>query len=127
MSQATTHVTVTINGKTYRMACEEGQEQNLRDLAETFDGYVDQLRGAFGEIGDQRLTVMAAVMVTDELQETLRRVRTLEADIETLRASRDDALGKAFSAESELARQISSVAERIEAVTHRLGPSTSTK
>ncbi|MEC9343947.1 MAG: cell division protein ZapA [Pseudomonadota bacterium] len=114
------HVTVTINGKTYRMACEEGQEQNLRDLAERFDGYVGQLRGAFGEIGDQRLTVMAGVMVTDELQEAHKRLRTLEADIETLRASRDEALGRAYSAESEIARQLHAVAERIEGVSARL-------
>ncbi|MCB1463443.1 MAG: cell division protein ZapA [Nitratireductor sp.] len=113
-------VTVTINGKTYRMACEEGQEQNLRDLAERFDSYVGQLKDAFGEIGDQRLTVMAGVMVTDELQEALRRIRMLEADLETLRGSRDDALGKAFSAEAELARQVHSIAERIEAVGAKL-------
>lgn len=116
------HVTVTINGKTYRMACEAGQEQNLRDLAERFDGYVGQLKGAFGEIGDQRLTVMAGVMVTDELQEALRRIRTLEVDLETLRASRDEALGKAYSAESELARQVHAVVERIEAVSAKLAP-----
>lgn len=113
-------VTVTINGKTYRMACEEGQEQHLHDLAERFDGYVSQLKGAFGEIGDQRLTVMAGITVTDELQEAYRRIRSLEADIETLRASRDEALGKAFSAESDVTRQIASIAERIEAIGRKL-------
>ncbi|MCG6859332.1 MAG: cell division protein ZapA [Salaquimonas sp.] len=113
-------VTVSINGKTYRMACEEGQEQNLRELAERFNSYVGQLKGAFGEIGDQRLTVMAGIMVTDELQEAARRIRTLEADLETLRSSRDEALGKAYSAESELARQVHGIAERIEAVGAKL-------
>jgi len=114
------HVTVTINGKAYRMACEEGQEEQLMGLADQLNGYVAQLRGAFGEIGDQRLTVMAGITVIDELQETKRKVRSLQADIETLRASRDEALGRAFSAESELARQLNAVADRIEAVGARL-------
>lgn len=120
---AMAQVTVTINGKTYRMACEEGEEESLRVLAERFDSYVGRLKGAFGEIGDQRLTVMAGITVTDELQEALGRIRSLEADIETLRASRDEALGKAFSAESELSRQIEAVAKRIEALGDKLAQS----
>jgi cell division protein ZapA len=113
-------VTVTINEKTYRMACEEGQEEHLRGLADRLNGYVAQLKDAVGEIGDQRLTVMAGITIIDELQEANRRIRSLEADIETLRASRDEALGKAFSAETEVAQQITTAAERIEALGDKL-------
>ena len=67
-------VTVTIDGKGYRMACEEGQEQHLESLAQNFDRYVGHLKGQFGEIGDLRVTVMAAIMVMDELSEATRRV-----------------------------------------------------
>ncbi|TIV11121.1 MAG: cell division protein ZapA, partial [Mesorhizobium sp.] len=49
-------VTVSIDGKQYRMACDEGQEEHLIDLAERFDRYVSHLKDSFGEIGDQRLT-----------------------------------------------------------------------
>jgi cell division protein ZapA len=63
-------VTVTIDGKAYRMACEEGQEDHLTGLAARFDRYVGHLKGSqFGEIGDLRLTVMAGIMVMDELSE----------------------------------------------------------
>ncbi|HEX5934512.1 MAG TPA: cell division protein ZapA, partial [Pseudorhizobium sp.] len=58
-------VTVTIDGKAYRMACEEGQEAHLTDLAGRFDQYVSHLKSQFGEIGDLRLTVMAGIMVMD--------------------------------------------------------------
>ena len=51
-------ISVTIDGKTYRMACDEGQEDHLTDLAARFDRYVTHLKGSFGEIGDQRLTVV---------------------------------------------------------------------
>ena len=97
------HVSVTINGKTYRMACDEGQENHLIALAGRFDGYVNQLRGAFGEIGDQRLTVMAGVMVTDELQEMEKRMARLEAELEAMQAGR-----------GETDRQLAEAAERIE-------------
>ena len=114
------HVTVTINGKTYRMACDEGQEPHLLSLAERLNGYVSQLKGAFGEIGDQRLTVMAGIMVTDELREMEKRLASLEADVATLRASRDEAIAKANSLESELGRQLDQAAGRIEMLAAKL-------
>jgi cell division protein ZapA len=113
-------VNVTINGKTYRMACDEGQEQHLLSLAERFDGGVTQLKGAFGEIGDQRLTVMAGIMVTDELQELEKRLRIAEADLATLRASRDEALGSVESSRSEFTQALNAIAERIEGLAKKL-------
>ncbi|MGI9400135.1 MAG: cell division protein ZapA [Rhizobiaceae bacterium] len=114
------HVTVTINGKAYRMACDEGQEAHLISLSERFNDYIGQLRESFGEIGDQRLTVMAGVMVIDEMQELEKRVRSLEADITVLKASRDDALGKIRSNDGDMARRLIAAAEKIEALTVEL-------
>jgi cell division protein ZapA len=54
------HINVTINGRQYRMACEEGQEVQLLKLAESLESRIGTLRGKFGEIGDARLIVMAA-------------------------------------------------------------------
>ena len=61
------HINVTINGRQYRMACEEGQEVRLLKLAESLESRIGTLRGKFGEIGDARLIVMAALTVCDEL------------------------------------------------------------
>ena len=74
-------VTVTIDGKAYRMACDEGQEEHLIDLAQRFDRYVSHLKESFGEIGDQRLTVMAGIMVMDELSELQKRVKGMESEV----------------------------------------------
>ena len=59
-------VNVTISGKTYRMACEDGQEEHLAGMAEQLNQSIEQLRDRFGEIGDQRLTVMAAITLADQ-------------------------------------------------------------
>ncbi|HEY4635962.1 MAG TPA: cell division protein ZapA, partial [Rhodospirillales bacterium] len=75
---------VTINGRQFRMACEDGQEDHLRQLATSLDDRITALRGQFGEIGDARLTVMAALMVADELSETANKIRRLEEELAAL-------------------------------------------
>src|ERR1044072_6865976 len=95
-------VTVSIDGKQYRMACDPGQEEHLMDLAQRFDRYVLHLKDSFGEIGDQRLTVMAGIMVMDELTELQKRVKGFESEIGTLRKTRDDALTKADKSDAAL-------------------------
>ena len=62
-------VTVTIAGHTYRIACAEGEEAHLEGLAAAYDARVEEMRGTFGEIGDLRLHVMAAIAQADELHE----------------------------------------------------------
>ncbi|HEX8666640.1 MAG TPA: cell division protein ZapA, partial [Beijerinckiaceae bacterium] len=60
-------IQVTIAGRSYRMACGEGEEAHLEGLAQAYDAKITELRGAFGEIGDMRLHVMAALTYADEL------------------------------------------------------------
>ena len=105
-------VAVVINGKTYRMACDEGQEQHLLSLAKRFDSYVGSLKESFGEIGDQRLTVMAGVMVTDELVEVQKKLRGVETELASLRRTRDDALDDMNARADDLAVSLNAAAEK---------------
>jgi cell division protein ZapA len=113
-------VTVTIDGKAYRMACDEGQEEHLMDLAQRFDRYVQHLKNSFGEIGDQRLTVMAGIMVMDELNELQKRVAGLEGEVGTLRKTRDEALTKADRSDAQLTGALGALAERMEVLAEKL-------
>lgn len=113
-------VTVTIDGKAYRMACDEGQEEHLIDLGQRFDRYVSHLKASFGEIGDQRITVMAGIMVMDELAELQKRIKGMESEISTLRKTRDDALNKADKNDAALTGALSVLAERMENLATRL-------
>jgi cell division protein ZapA len=113
-------VTVTIDGKAYRMACDEGQEEHLMGLAERFDRYVMHLKNSFGEIGDQRLTVMAGIMVMDELNELQKRIAGLEGEIGTLRKTRDEALTKADRSDAQLTGALGALAERMEVLAEKL-------
>lgn len=113
-------VNVTIDGKTYRMACDEGQEAHLESLGVKFDRYVSHLKEGFGEIGDNRLTVMAGIMVMDELVELQKRVKGIESELETLRRTRDEALSKADKNDSVLTGALSEMAVRLEQLASKM-------
>ena len=113
-------VNVMISGKTYRMACDDGQEEHLTALAERLDASIEQLRERFGEIGDQRLTVMAAITFADELAETNRRLRQIEATVAGLEEARAAVVERQAAAETEVAGAIEAVAERLESMAARL-------
>lgn len=113
-------VTVTIAGKMYRMACAEGEERHLEGLAAAYDARIEQMRTSFGEIGDLRLHVMAAIAQADELHETKRRVAALEEEVAALNsinASRDERLERI---EARLAEGVQMAAERIEELARSL-------
>ena len=114
------HVNVTINGRQYRMACEEGQEPRLLKLAESMESRVDALRGKFGEIGDARLTVMAALTVCDELLDAQGRIRNLEEELEALRDLRIAAADRARATQTAVANALNAAADRIEKTTQVL-------
>ena len=81
-------VSVTINGRQFRMACEDGQEGHLMELARDLDSRIEGLRAKFGEIGDTRLTVMAALTLADALSETGQRLKRLEDEIAAMQDAR---------------------------------------
>jgi cell division protein ZapA len=113
-------VTVTIDGKAYRMACEEGQEPHLVELAERFDQYVAHLKSQFGEIGDLRITVMAGIMIMDELSEMTRRIGTLEAEVEALKSTREGAAESQQRNEQVMISTISELTARLEGLSAKL-------
>jgi cell division protein ZapA len=114
------HINVTINGRQYRMACEEGQEERLLQLAEGFEARIGDLRGRFGEVGDSRLTVMAALTVADELLDAEARIRTLEEEAAALRNVRVAASDRIRATQVAVTAALNSAADRIEKTTQVL-------
>ena len=114
------HINVTINGRQYRMACEDGQEVRLLKLAESLESRIGNLRGKFGEIGDARLTVMAALTVCDELVDASNRIRTLEQELISLRDVRVAASDRVKATQVAVANALNAAAERIEKTTQVL-------
>jgi len=116
-------VIVTINGRQFRMACEDGQEEHLTRLAHDFDQRIGELRAKFGEIGDTRLTVMAALTVADQLFEAVMRIRKLEEELAAREGTQLAATDRDRGTDQTVIAALNSAAERIESLTKELNRS----
>ena len=113
-------VNTTIAGRQYRLACEDGQEDHLLALAKDIDTRIIDLRRKFGEIGDTRLTVMAALMLADEMAESRQKMRHLEEEVAGLNQGREVSADRARAASDAVVGAFNSAAERIEGITRKL-------
>jgi len=102
-------VPVTVNGRTYDLACDPGQEDELRRLAGDLAARVERLAAQVGQVGDARLILMAGLLVADELEAARKgnggaTEQVAPAEIDALA----DALG-------DLATRIETIAGKLEA------------
>lgn len=109
-------VSVVIDGKTFRMACEDGQEAHLEALGRHLDARIGEMRKAFGEIGDLRLVVMAAITITDEFFEARKRTDSLAGEVKAVKEEQTHVRADAGSREVEIARQIDRMTQRLERI-----------
>jgi cell division protein ZapA len=119
-SAGMSQVTVTINGRNFRLVCEDGQEEHLARLAGELDRRIGELRTRFGEIGDTRLTIMAALMIADELSESSSKLRQFEEELASLNDARIASAEHAKATQAAISAALNSAAERIESLTKRL-------
>ncbi|HEY0145813.1 MAG: cell division protein ZapA [Methylovirgula sp.] len=113
-------VTVTIAKHVYRVACGEGEEAHLQGLARQIDQRIEKLKKDFGEIGDQRLTIMAAITIADELVEAKRRITELDVEILNLTSKETDRTSERDEWADRLADSIGETAARVERVAQNL-------
>ena len=118
-------VSVTINGRQFRLACEVGQEPHLRRLAADLDYRINRLRASFGDIGDTRLMVMAALSAMDEVVEAASRLRRMEGDLASLRDARAASSERTDTNEAAVCAALNAAAERMESIARRLNQTVS--
>ena len=114
-------VSVTLNGRTYRLECGEGEETHLITLAEYLGSHVDTMKRKFGQVGDDRLILMASLLVTDELWDLRRQMQELKAVLAEARRDRSVADESTKSLQSDLAGRVSAAADRLELLNERIG------
>jgi cell division protein ZapA len=100
---------ITINGRNYPVACDEGQEARLKELAQYVDRKTAEFAKKLGQIGEARLLVLAALTITDELADTHA----------TLRKAGGNGSGNGIDTDA-LAQGLVDLAERIEIIAERL-------
>jgi len=107
-------VTISVGGRQYRLSCDEGEEPHLAELGEKLDSMINELREAFGEIGDQRLTVMAAILALDRLDEAEKKAEAVEAEMASARENRNESVGRSKQFEEHVTAALEKAATRIE-------------
>ncbi len=114
-------VNVTVNGRTYRLECGTGEEKHLLSLAEFVSGHVETMRKKFGQAGDDRLILMAALLVADELWEQKRQLASAKAEAARMREGH--AADRRASARSDVAATIEQAAIRLDSLRAKIaGP-----
>lgn len=109
-------VTVDVAGRSYRMGCGEGEEEHLKNLARMIDGEAQTLLRQFGSMPEGRLLLMTALLIADRLADAEQQIAELGAKLREAEARANDSEREAL-----LARQISTLAERIEEAAEAVG------
>ncbi len=115
------NVVVTIAGRPYTMQCPDGEEDHLKELARLLDTEVNRIKQSVGSIGDIRLLVMSGLMVADRLSETLKKVETLEEQVQSLRENRNILLTQIKSTEEFFTKRLDEATDRLEKAADLLG------
>ena len=113
-------VNVMVNSRAYTIACDEGEEDHLRELAAHVDAKVKELLGSVGQVGDQKLLLMAAVLITDELFEARARADGHVHKMGELSNARAEADARIGQSEQLATGALEDAAKRLEAIVEKL-------
>ncbi len=108
-------VNVMVNNRAYTIACDEGEEEHLRQLAATVDAKAREVLSSVGQVGDTRLLLMAALLIADEHHGEKAQMRPDAAPAAEL-----DARVKA--AEDQAVAALDQAAARLERIAASLAP-----
>ena len=109
-------VAVTLNGRTYKLECDDGEEQHLLGLADLVGKQIETLKGKFGQVGDDRLMLMAALMIADDMASVQGALDDANAKLDTIRRDHASADELVQAAQVAMVDRITAAAERIEAL-----------
>lgn len=108
-------VSLSINARSYLIACDDGQEAHLERLGAYLDEKMSDLSTAVGNVGEARLLVMAALLISDELFEARRQRDEREEG-----ADSGIDVAALEEAETTMAGALDAFAQRIEIIAARL-------
>jgi cell division protein ZapA len=112
-------VSVTVNGRSYEISCDDGQEAHLFRLAEVIDRWVASLVASVGQVGEARLLLLASLLLADQIQDLRNELAALKGEARVRPASGPDAVADGGA----LGEELLGLAERIESLAQRLAES----
>jgi cell division protein ZapA len=113
-------VNVMVNSRAYTIACDDGEEEHLKDLAAIVDAKAREVLGAVGQVGDARMLLMAALLLADEHHEMTAKLEDGAKAVSDSSGETQKLHLRAEAAESAAADALESAAKRMEDIAARL-------
>ncbi len=104
-------VQVRVNGRSYVVGCEDGQEQHVQGLAEVFNHHVTEVARDVGQLGETRLFLLGALLLADELAETRNALAAASSDLAKTSASHGRGESRAIAALDAAAKRLEALAK----------------
>jgi len=78
------NVNIKFNNKDYLLSCDDGQEENLKELANHLDSKYNELKNNLGNIGENKLLLITAIQMVDDYFDLFQKVKNTKKDFEKL-------------------------------------------
>ena len=78
------NINIKFNNKDYLLSCEDGQEENLKELADYLDSKYSELKKNLGNIGESKLMLITAIKMVDEYFDLNKKVNSKKNEFEKL-------------------------------------------
>jgi len=106
-------VIVTVNGRTYPIGCDDGEEAQVTRLSGLVEARVRELTALVGQVGESRLMLMAGLTLADDLEHAQAEIQALRQEINDLQR-RNSAAQEDANAMLGLAQRLEDIAARLE-------------
>jgi len=77
-------VNIKFNGKDYLLACDDGQEENLKNLGKHIDKKFENIKKKLGNIGENKLMLINAIQIADDFFALNKKVKKSKSEFEVI-------------------------------------------
>jgi len=113
-------VNIMVNSRAFTVACDDGEEEHLRELGAHVDAKIRELLEDVGQVGDARLILMAALLITDDYFDAVNLLDEQKSKVSELSTAQDEVTQRIFAHESNATAALEAAARRAEDIARRM-------
>ena len=114
------NVNIKFNNKDYLLSCDDGQEENLKELANHLDSKYSNLKKDLGNIGENKLLLITAIKMVDDYFDLFKKVKNTKSDFEKLSIKFKELRSLAINYKDEKELEISKLREELSIFNEKL-------